>query len=780
LGRLGAEPCSWSVAVATVALQNGVGRGSKTIRRKNKTPEVQRLLKIFLRIILALVVLLVLGVAVLWSLGHGVLGSVDSELNVPTGPERAPDQVAASVARVSEAASAIGARDPERQILFGDLHVHTTISFDAFSMSLPALGGQGAHPPSDACDFARHCAALDFWSINDHAANVLPSDWKNTIDGIRQCNGLAGDPSNPDTVAFLGWEWTQQGSTPDNHYGHKNVVLGGIDDDQIPARPIAAKLGGVAANPPSPILRGIAALRGDRFHDMARRWTDIDGTEVCPDGAVRELPADCMEVAPTPAGLFAKLDDWGVESIVIPHGTAWGIYTPPTSSWDKQLGGEQHDPDRQTLIEVYSGHGDSEVYRDWRAIERDSDGSVRCPEDRPDYTPMCQRAGQIVEARCLAEGLGEGECSARAEEARQNAAAAGVSPHITVPGVRGEEWLDAGQCRDCDQPSFKYRPASSAQYIAAIGNFDEGESEPKRFRMGFVAASDVHTARPGIGYKEVRALSEAPDRTSPNQDASTSMGGPSEAPESRSRTYDDAKGRLSGIELFERERVASMLYTGGLTAVHANGRDRASIWSALKRKEVYGTSGPRMLLWFDLLGENGTAPMGSELETRDAPIFRVRAVGSFEQAPGCPDPASDALGPEEIDRLCRGECYHPTDTRRPITRIEVVRIRPQTRADENVAELIDDPWQSFTCSGDPSGCVATFTDPSYAAAKRDTVYYARAFEAEIDTVNGDPLSCEYDESGRCVKTTLCGSGSECLAPYEPRAWSSPIYVDYPR
>jgi hypothetical protein len=214
--------------------------------------------------------------------------------------------------------------------------------------------------------------------------------------------------------------------------------------------------------------------------------------------------------------------------------------------------------------------------------------------------------------------------------------------------------------------------------------------------------------------------------------------------------------------------------------VHADGRDRASIWAALKRKEVYGTSGPRMLLWFDLLGESGRVPMGSEVVSRDAPIFRVRAVGSFEQAPGCPDPASDALGPDEIDRLCRGECYHPTDARRPITRIDVVRIRPQTHPDEDIADLIDDPWQSFECGGDPAGCVATFADPEYPAARRDTVYYARAFEAEIDTVNGDPLSCEFDETGRCVKTTLCQAGDECLAPYEPRAWSSPIYVDYPR
>ena len=79
------------------------------------------------------------------------------------------------------------------QILFGDLHVHTTVSGDAFLLSLPMLGGEGAHPQGDACDYARFCSALDFWSITDHAESLTLRRWRETIESIRQCNAVASD-----------------------------------------------------------------------------------------------------------------------------------------------------------------------------------------------------------------------------------------------------------------------------------------------------------------------------------------------------------------------------------------------------------------------------------------------------------------------------------------------------------------------------------------------------------------------------------------------------------
>jgi hypothetical protein len=172
--------------------------------------------------------------------------------------------------------------------------------------------------------------------------------------------------------------------------------------------------------------------------------------------------------------------------------------------------------------------------------------------------------------------------------------------------------------------------------------------------------------------------------------------------------------------------------------------------------------------------------MGSEVATREAPVFRVRAVGSFEQAPGCPESTESALGADRTAGLCAGECYRPKDERRLITRIEVVRIRPQTSPGEDIGSLIDDPWRHFECPGDPSGCVATFVDPEFATGARDAVYYARAFEMTTPTVNGDPARCTWDADGNCTETQLCAEGDDCLDPFAPRAWSSPIYVDFAR
>jgi hypothetical protein len=226
--------------------------------------------------------------------------------------------------------------------------------------------------------------------------------------------------------------------------------------------------------------------------------------------------------------------------------------------------------------------------------------------------------------------------------------------------------------------------------------------------------------------------------------------------------------------------------TGGLAAVHGEGRSRDAIWDALIRREVYGTSGDRILLWFDLLNADGDEgpirPMGSEAGVRESPRFRVRAVGAREQLPGCPQSSLDALGTGELERICRNECNNPSDTRRLIDRVEVIRIRSQVFDGEAVGPLIEDPWQTFPCKPDPAGCVVEFSDPGFAGQEREVLYYVRAVQEPTPAVNAGGLRCEYDAAGDCVSVRPCYGdhrterSDDCMSMNEERAWSSPIFV----
>ena len=675
----------------------------------------------------------------------------------------------ADPAEVARRAERQPVADGSKQILFGDLHVHTTFSPDAFVMSLPLMGGEGAHPPADACDYARHCAALDFWSINDHAEGLSPRHWRETVDSIRACNAVSADPANPDTVAFLGWEWSQVGPTPETHYGHKNVVLRDLGEDEVPRRAIAAPRPDFRV-PLMPLAARILLpmryfSRRQEYLDYFEYQREVQATPACSQGVdTRELPDECHEVARDPAELSAKLDQWGFPSLIIPHGNAWGLMTPPRSSWDLQAGPEQRIDARQTLMEIHSGHGSSEENRGWRAYELDERGQAVCPAPTAEYEPCCWRAGEIVRSRC--DDPDSEECRSSVQQARGDYLASGVGAHWSIPGATLEDWKDCGQCRDCFTPAFNFRPGMSAQYALAEAGF----------RFGFIGSSDVHSGRPGNGFKEHarRQLTEARGAPGRGQD--------DREPVAASQAVD-----VNSLPLDRRrdmERGASFLLTGGLAAAHSQGRNRGAIWQALERREVYATSGDRILLWFDLLNApEGPAAMGAQVAGLvEAPRFRVRALGSFEQRPGCPAHVRSTLSDERIEKLCLGECYHPSDRRRRITRIEVVRILPRSQAAAGVAGRIEDPWRVFACPADEAACELEFEDPEFASGGREAAYYARAIQEPSLAVNGGGLRCETDELGRCVRVRPCyldertPFDDDCLSEVEERAWSSPIFV----
>ena len=140
------------------------------------------------------------------------------------------------------------------------------------------------------------------------------------------------------------------------------------------------------------------------------------------------------------------------------------------------------------------------------------------------------------------------------------------------------------RCRavpDCFLPSFGYRPGNSVQYALAIRNFDNAD-KPTRLNWGFIASSDNHRARPGTGYKNVdrtrtqrrcilRRMAQAVSRW---------------RPKAVSRWFWSAMNYERGFGATEQERQASFWTTGGLAAVHAEGRSREEIFDAISAAKL--------------------------------------------------------------------------------------------------------------------------------------------------------------------------------------------------
>jgi hypothetical protein len=674
------------------------------------------------------------------------------------------------------AALAVGCKQPPeavemvrgpKRILFGDLHAHSSYSTDALLLQSSFLGGGGSRPPEVLCDFARFCSRLDFWSINDHPEGMLPELWRRTKEAIRTCNRIEGGYGHdPSLVSFLGWEWTQDAESPAACYGHMNVILRDTDDDKVPARSIGAP-GSLAIVDPMFVEGGVALLQtqdpenSEVYKQMGDQIIAGVKTPLCPSGVdTRELPADCREVAADPRELFDKLSRWGTEALIIPHGNAWGWRHPWLSAWDNQLSSTQHDPSYQRLIEVFSGHGSSEVYRDWRSATSGTGGKLGCPEPTKDYLPCCWQAGEIVRSRAkaCAGDPKSSPCEAEVAAAREKFLELPFGKRwASVGATTAKDWLDCGQCRDCTQPAYLYRPGSSVQASLALSR------SKVSFRWGVIGSTDSHRAGPGAGYKELPEMADSIGPAKPELEA--------------------AFKALVPVFYPEWERMSSFMYTGALAGVHAEGRSREAIWQALKRRETYATSGERIELWFDLINGPGgeRIPMGGESRLQATPLFEVKVVGSFKQKPGCPEDVKRRAPDGFLKRYCFGECYHPTDQRYRIRRVEVVKIEPQSRPDDDIGQLIQDPYQSLTCPSDPKGCVVQFADPDFMARNRPAVYYVRAFQEPTLQYNAGGLRCEKGPGGSCQTTNPCPTGywakdDTCMALDEELAWSSPIFL----
>jgi hypothetical protein len=226
---------------------------------------------------------------------------------------------------------------------------------------------------------------------------------------------------------------------------------------------------------------------------------------------------------------------------------------------------------------------------------------------------------------------------------------------------------------------------------------------------------------------------------------------------------------------------------GGLAVLWAEENTRESLFAAMKRREAYGTSGPRLIVRFfggwdypeDLcaraenpvkIGYDNGVPMGSDLPAR---------TGDAASAHG---PHFAVWAFADIARLT------PPPT--PLERIQIVKgWRDATGAlHEKVYDVAVAKSDGVPAGTDPATCRPTgargprnlcsvWTDPEFRSGEH-AFYYARVLESP--TCRWSQRMC-VAAGVRCDDKSTIGEGFEpcCASEHRPliqeRAWTSPIW-----
>ena len=269
------------------------------------------------------------------------------------------------------------------------------------------------------------------------------------------------------------------------------------------------------------------------------------------------------------------------------------------------------------------------------------------------------------------------------------------------------------------------------------------------FKFGVVGSSDIHTSLSSV--EEDNFL------------------GSSITNEARAKRWDNVIK-----EGFGQKRYGWHYLAAGYAAVWATENTRESIWDAMKRKEVYGTSGTRMTVRFfggwnfkpeDARGRNladtGYAkgvPMGGDLPKAPrakAPTFLVAALK---------DPLFGNLDRIQIVKGWLGKDGVAQEKAYDVAWGDAERRRPGADGKlPPVGNTVDVETATWTDTiGDPS-LAAVWIDPDFDPSVR-AFYYARVIE--IPT----PRWTNYDAVRLGVKMS-----PEVPMTQQERAWTSPIW-----
>ncbi len=631
--------------------------------------------------------------------------------------------------------AACAAYDPRRQALFGDLHVHTGLSADAFATDTRATldeaygfarGRSIRLPPLDANGIGTRTTRLerplDFAAITDHAENfgevAICTDPDDPAWGSPNCTGYRS-PVAAEALA--------------NSIVVRMARLMGVEP-MVAARNVDIRRPAAVCGEDG--ARCAAAARGvwQSVQEAAARWNDespacefstfvayewtltpnftkIHRNVVFRNATVPPMPITSIDETTAP-GLWRRLRaecldaSTGCDVLAIPHnsnlsnGNLFASEIPETASREERHALAAERAALEPLVEIMQVKGDSEC-------RNGLSGIAGAPDELCDFEAFRPR-----DAEDCGESRGSGALAGRGCVSRRD----------------------------------------YVRNVLGLGLVEIERLGVNPFEFGLIASTDTHNGTPGdVEEYSFEGAGGFRDAT----------------PEAR---LGIAESTIVVPDLLKNP--------GGLVGVWAEENSRESIFAALRRRETFGTSGPRIEVRFFggweypeascdaeslvATGYAGGVPMGSRLEPRpghaDAPRFLVSAL-------------RDAGIPE-----------HPGGL---LQRIQIVK--SWTEADGEVHQRVFDVAGNAndarvdlrTCQPEGPGAnslCSVWQDPAF-DPDRPAVYYARVVENPSCRWSGWEclrLREGLPDADESALPAACREADDRHTIQE-RAWASPIW-----
>ncbi len=604
--------------------------------------------------------------------------------------------------------------DPLKNLYFGDLHVHTTYSFDAHvfdvenrpedayrfaqgqPLTLPPLDANGAGTRTIAID-----RPLDFTAVTDH------SEFLGEVETCSTPGSATYD--SPDCVMY------RMGG----NISIVSLAIALTAESPMRAADVCGDDGSVCATAANQVWSRIQQAANDAYDKSAAcAFTSFIGYEYSAATDLSTLhrnvifrsdhvpfPTTYFE-QPTPQGLWTELQHTcldspsGCDVLAIPHnsnesnGNMFFVEYPGANGPDDERAQATRRAQLEPLVEVYQHKAASECYNGLAGVIGAPD--EQCGFEQPRRSPVVD----------CGDGRGEGGVNRQGCFSR-------------LDFVRG---------------------------VLLAGLQESQRIGVNPYRLGIIASTDTHNGTPG-------AVSE--------KDFQGHRG-----------TDDDTPAkRLSGGNLTPG---GVEFGPGGLAAVWAEENSRPAIFDALRRREVYGTSGPRIAVRV-FGGWNLPSTMCSDANlVADGYQLGVPMGGIL------PSSRPAGAAPSFVVSALRD----PGTSARPSAQLQRVQIVKGWLAADGAHQQVFDiaggdngaTVDDATCT--PSGPGAdslcgVFTDPAFDPTQ-PAFYYARVLENP--TCRWSAFQCNAlapaDQPAACSDPTLPRTIQE-------RAWTSPIWYDAP-